>query len=143
MRPGSVIAVKVGHATPQSLTDGQLRALVHSTPVLVVKLFDWGVRVRNSCPSGCWLGKGAGTSLACSPSLSILSPSALSSSSEKWLFPWWKLSVHGHQQGWRRRNASQCCLLRSLISWMYRSSVLHQSGSRPFTWCDVSKQIKL
>ena len=28
------MAVKVGHATPQSLTNGQLRALVHSTPVL-------------------------------------------------------------------------------------------------------------
>ena len=34
VRPGSVMAVEVGHATPQSLTDGQLRALVHSTPVL-------------------------------------------------------------------------------------------------------------
>ena len=34
VRPGSVMAVEVGHATPQSLTDGQLRASVHSTPVL-------------------------------------------------------------------------------------------------------------
>ena len=28
------MAAEVGQATPQSLTDGQLRALVHSTPVL-------------------------------------------------------------------------------------------------------------
>ena len=34
VRQGSVMAVKVGQATPQSLTDGQLRAPVHSTPVL-------------------------------------------------------------------------------------------------------------
>ena len=34
VRAGSVTAVNVGHATPQSLTDGQLRALVRSTPVL-------------------------------------------------------------------------------------------------------------
>ena len=52
VRPGSVMAVEVGHATPQSLTDGQLRALVHSTPVL------WSI----------WLGVGADTSLAWSPS---------------------------------------------------------------------------
>ena len=34
VRQGSVMAVKVGYVTPQSLTDGQLRAHVHSTPAL-------------------------------------------------------------------------------------------------------------
>ena len=34
VRPGSVTVWKVGRSTPQSPTDGQLRALVHSTPVL-------------------------------------------------------------------------------------------------------------